>query len=132
MKNNHNKNTGSNIERSDLRIDATGEVFTPLELCSNCVNRIPEGELKNPNSTFLDPSAGNGNFIIALRDKLKEYHSEEHILNNMLYAIELMPDNHAEMCDRLGISTTHPHFVCEDALEYDYSFGSPIGVEAFM
>ena len=115
MKNIHNKNTGSNIERSDLRIDATGEVFTPLKLCSNCVNRIPEGD-----------------FIIALRDKLKEYHSEEHILNNMLYAIELMPDNHAEMCGRLGISTTHPHFVCEDALEYDYSFGSPIGVEAFM
>ncbi len=132
MKNNHNKNIGSDIERSDLRIDETGEVFTPLELCSNLVNRISESELKNPNSTFLDPSAGNGNFIIALRDKLKEYHSEEHILNNMLYAVELMSDNHTEMCDRLGISTTHPHFVCEDALEYDYSFGSPIGVEAFM
>ena len=57
MKNIHNKNTGSNIERSDLRIDATGEVFTPLKLCSNCVNRIPEGELKNPNSTFLDLSS---------------------------------------------------------------------------
>tara|TARA_E500000318_G_scaffold111621_1_gene130924 strand:- start:105 stop:575 length:471 start_codon:yes stop_codon:yes gene_type:complete len=129
MKNNHNKNTGSDIERSDLRIDATGEVFTPLELCFNLVDRISENVLKNPNSTFLDPSAGNGNFIIALRDKLKEYHSEEHILNNMLYAIELMADNHAEMCNRLGVSVDHPHYVCADALEYDYSFGQPIGLE---
>ena len=132
MKNVHNQNVGSDILRSDLRIDSTGEVFTPIELCDLMVNRIPVDVLKDPESTFIDPSAGNGNFIIALRDKLKEYHSEEHILNNMLYAIELMTDNHAEMCDRLGISTNHPHFVCKDALKYDYSFGEPIGVEVYM
>jgi hypothetical protein len=31
---------------------------------------IPEDELKNSNSTFLDPAAGNGNFMIALKTKL--------------------------------------------------------------
>ena len=125
MKNKHNQNVGSNIERSDDRIDSTGEVFTPLELCELMVNRIPLDTLK-------DPAAGNGNFMIALRDRLKEYHSEDYILNNMLYAIELMEDNHQEMCDRLGISVDHPHYVCANALEYDYSFGEPIGLEAFM
>tara|TARA_Y100000992_G_scaffold268347_1_gene207447 strand:- start:93 stop:491 length:399 start_codon:yes stop_codon:yes gene_type:complete len=132
MKNVHNKSVGSDVERSDLRIDSTGEVFTPLELCDLMVNRIPLDVLKDPESTFIDPAAGNGNFLIVLRNRLKEYHSEEHILNNMLYAIELMTDNHAEMCDRLGISTNHPHFVCKDALKYDYSFGEPIGVEVYM
>ena len=132
MKNRHNQNVGSNIERSDDRIGSTGEVFTPLELCELMVNRIPLDTLKDPESTFIDPAAGSGNFLIALRDRLKEYHSEEHILNNMLYAVELMEDNHKEMCERVGIPVDHPHYVCHDALTYDYSFGEPEGVEQFM
>ena len=132
MKNRHNQNVGSNIERSDDRIGSTGEVFTPLELCELMVNRIPLNTLKDPESTFIDPAAGNGNFIITLRDRLKEYHSEDHILNEMLYTVELMKDNHKEMCDRLGVPVDHPHYVCHDALTYDYSFGEPVGIEAFM
>ena len=132
MKNIHNKNVGSDIVRSDLRIDSTGEVFTPLELCDFMVNRISVDVLKDPESTFIDPSAGNGNFLIALRDRLKEYHSEEYIIDNMLYAIELMEDNHKEMCERIGVPTDHPHYVCHDALTYDYSFGEPVALEMFM
>ena len=34
MKNKHNETVGSDIERSDDRIDQTGEVFTPMDtLC---------------------------------------------------------------------------------------------------
>ena len=130
-KNNHNLSSGSAIERSDERIDLTGEVFTPMEVCEAMVNDIPESVLKNPNSTFLDNSAGAGNFMVALQIKLQEYHSLQHINDNMLYAVELMEDNHSEMCNKLGVSTSHPHFVCADALEYDYSFGNLIGVELF-
>ena len=132
MKNQHNRLVGSHIDRSDDRIDLTGEVFTPMDLCIEMVNELPLDKIENKDSTFLDPSAGNGNFIIALRDKLKEYHSEEHILNNMLYAVELMEDNHKEMCERLGVPVDHKHYVCADALEYDYSFGEPVGLEAFF
>ena len=132
MKNIHNKSVGSDVEWTDIRIDSTGEVFTPIELCNLMVNRIPLDVLKDSKSTFIDPSAGKGNFLIALRDRLKEYHSEEYILDNMLYAVELMKDNHKEMCDRLGVSVEHPHYVCHDALTYDYSFGEPVGVEAFF
>lgn len=131
-KNKHNKEVGSSVERSDERIKVTQEVFTPLEVCTQMVNSLPEEKLKNPNSKFLDNSAGSGNFMIALRDKLLEYHSLDHILNHMLYAIELMEDNHAEMCERLGVATDHPHYVCYDALTYDYSFGKSIGVERYF
>ena len=41
MKNIHNKSVGSNVERTDIRIDSTGEVFTPIELCKLMVNSIP-------------------------------------------------------------------------------------------
>ena len=131
-KNQHNLQSGSNITRSNERIDSTGEVFTPMELCTAMVNETPEHILKDPSSTFLDNSAGSGNFIVALQTKLREYHSLEHINNNMLYAVELMEDNHKELCDRIGVSITHPHYVCANALEYDYSFCEPIGLEAFF
>jgi len=122
MKNKHNEELGSEIERSDERIDLTGEVFTPLELCNSMIDEIPLEDLQNPSSKFLDPAAGNGNFLVALKTKLLNYHTEDHILNEMLYAVELMEDNHRELCERLGVSTTHHHYVCADALEYHYSF----------
>ncbi len=131
-RNKHNKSLGSVVERSDARIDTTGEVFTPMELCMQMVDEIPLEELQDPKSTFLDPAAGNGNFMVALKQRLIEYHDEDHVLNNMLYAVELMGDNHKEMCERLGVDVTHPHYVCYDALSYDYSFGNPVGLEEFF
>ena len=131
-KNKHNENVGSDVVRSDERINQTGEVFTPSELCVSMVSEIPESILKNSKSTFLDNSAGSGNFLLALQTELLKYHSLSHINDNMLYGVELMEDNHAEMCNRLGVSVDHPHFVCANALEYDYSFGEPVGIEAFM
>ena len=132
MKNKHNKLVGSEINRSDERINQTGEVFTPMELCVKMVNDIPLEIRKNPNSTFIDNASGNGNFLVALKDDLTKYHSLNHVLDKMLYAVELMEDNHKEMCDRLGVSVEHPHYVCHDALTYDYSFGEPVGIEAFF
>jgi len=130
-RNDHNKNVGSVIERSDDRINATSEVFTPMEVCGRMIDNIPEDIKENSNSKFLDNSAGSGNFLVALKDRLLQYHDEEHILNNMLYAVELMEDNHLELCKRLGVESDHPHYVCNDALTYDYSFGEPVGLEAF-
>lgn len=132
IKNKHNLLVGSQIERTDERIGETGEVFTALELCCEMVNEIPIEILRNPQSKFLDNSAGNGNFLIALRDKLLEYHNEEHILNHMLYAVELMSDNHKELCDRLGVSINHSHYVCADATTYDFAFGEPVGLEKYF
>lgn len=131
-KNTHNEETGSDVNRSDERIKQTGEVFTPMELCHQIVSEIPESTLRDPSSTFLDPSAGSGNFLLALQTELLKYHTLSHINDNMLFGVELMEDNHREMCDRLGVSTNHPHIVCHDALQYDYSFGQPQGLEAFM
>jgi len=131
-KNKHNANLGSEIERSNDRINETGEVFTPVELVEHILKNFPEEMLSNPKSTFLDNSAGCGNLLMALKGVLLQYHSEEHILNNMLYAVEFMEDNHIEMCSKLGVPVTHPHYVCHDALTYDYSFGEPIGVERFF
>jgi len=131
-KNSHNEMVGSEIVRSDDRIDQTGEVFTPMELCASMVSEIPESILKNPKSTFLDNSAGSGNFLLALQTELSKYHDLTHINDNMLFAVEFMEDNHAELCKRIGVSVDHPHYVCADATNYDYSFGEPVGLEVFF
>lgn len=131
-KNKHNQDVGSNIERSDERIAETQEVFTPTELCEKMVSEISEHMLRDPSSTFIDNSAGSGNFVIALIDKLSEYHDRQYVIDNMVYSVELMEDNHKEMCQRIGIPLDHPHYVCHDALTYDYSFGNPVGVEQFF
>ena len=131
-KNKHNETVGSTVERSDERIKDTGEVFTPPVLCAEMVSEIPQSTLQDPSSTFLDPSAGSGNFLLALQTELSKYHELSHINDNMLYGVELMEDNHQEMCNRLGIDTNHPHIVCKDALLYDYSFGEAMGLEMFM
>jgi hypothetical protein len=131
-KNKHNLEVGSTIERSDERIKETQEVFTPQELVESMIDEISLDILKDPKSTFIDNSAGSGNFLIGLKNRLLKYHTEDHILNHMLYAVEMMEDNHKELCARLGVSTTHPNYVCADALLYDYSFGEPVGVEQFF
>jgi len=120
------KNVGSTLERTQERIDNTGEVFTPPELVNEMLAEIPVETLKNPDSKFLDLCAGSGNFTVALKKLLCSYHSEEHVLNHMLYAIEYQSDNHKELCDILGVSVNHDHYVCADALTYHYKFdGTP-------
>lgn len=131
-KNKHNETVGSTIKRSDDRINQTGEVFTSMELCREMVAEIPLEKLQDPSTTYLDNSAGSGNFVVALLDKLSGFHSREHILEHMLYSVEYMADNHAELCARIGVSTNHKNHVCADALTYDYSFGEPTGLEAFF
>ena len=59
MKNKHNETVGSEIERSNERIEQTGEVFTSIELCAEMVSEIPESILQNDKNTFLDNSAGS-------------------------------------------------------------------------
>jgi len=131
-KNKHNQIVGSTIERSDERIKETQEVFTPMELVEEMIDEIPEELLKDPSSTFIDNSAGCGNFLVGLKNRLLQYHDEKHILDNMLYAVEMMEDNHRELCERLGVPVTHRHYVCADALTYNYSFGEPVGLDKFF
>ena len=132
-KNTHNEKVGSKVERTDDRIKDTGEVFTPMWLVYEMIDEIPEDKMRDPNSTFLDNSCGSGNFLYGLLDRLtnKYGHSKEHVLTNMIFGVDLMEDNIKETCERLGVVYgENPHFVRADALNYDYSFGKPVGVEA--
>jgi ubiquinone/menaquinone biosynthesis C-methylase UbiE len=107
------------------RVKKTGEVFTPIDLCVRMIREIPKEKLINPDSTFLDNSCGDGNFLVALLKILSKYHDREHVLSNMIYGVDLMPDNVARVKERLGLTPDHTgwnHIVCADGLTYDYEF----------
>ena len=93
-----------------------------MELVYRMVDEIPEDIMSNPESTFLDNSAGDGNYPFALLDRLvnKYGHDRQHVLDNMLYVVEFMADNHAALCERLGVSVDHPHYVNADAMTYEF------------
>ena len=114
-------------QRGEARVKQTAEVFTPIDLCVKMIKQIPEDILKNPNSTFLDNSCGDGNFLVALVKVLSKYHDRDYVVNRMIYGVDLMPDNITEVKRRLGVPENHPHFVCHDGLTYDYSFGESGG-----
>ena len=79
-----------------------GEVFTNQSLIEELVHQIPDKIWKNPDSKWLDPAAGTGNFMLFVYNKLLKSLSKKipnlekrknHILDNMLYMVELNPKN---------------------------------------
>lgn len=89
--------------------DKNGEVFTPIELIEEISEHLPRSVWKNPELKWLDPANGIGNFPMVVYKKLLEelpdsyegengsYSNEngkkKHIIENMLYMIEIDPAN---------------------------------------
>jgi type I restriction-modification system DNA methylase subunit len=116
-------------QRGRKRIKQTAEIFTPLDLCLNMVKLIPEEKLQDPDAKFLDNSCGDGNFVVTLLKVLSKYHDPEHVLNEMIYGVDLMPDNIATVKERLGLTPDMKgwhHIVCADGLTYDYEFAPEV------
>ena len=96
--------------RSSMK-DKYGEVFTPKSLIDEMMNKLKEIDpsvFKNPNLKWLDPANGTGNFPMVvfemLKEGLKDYNKDgldlrdetkraTYIIKNMLYMVELQPDN---------------------------------------
>lgn len=118
----------SGIERDQIRVKATSEIFTPTQQVQNSLDRLPIDYFKDPTKTFLDNSCGDGQFLgeILIR-KVQNGISFEMALQT-IYGVDLMPDN-VELCrERLLCGQEHLRFVveqniiCADALRYHYRF----------
>ena len=78
-----------------------GEVQTPLKFVEKILSIIPDYIYKIPNLKWLDPGAGTGNFskilyfklIAGLEMIIDSVERSDHIIKNMIYIIELQPDN---------------------------------------
>jgi len=130
----------SGIERDTLRTKQTAEVFTPTKLVQEMLDGMNQELFENPEKTFLDNSCGDGQFLseIVIR-KMEQSGCDLEKALSTTYGVDIMPDN-IELCRKrlMGPNPTESiikilnnNIVCADALEYDYSFGQPVGIEIF-
>ena len=121
----------SGVERDNLRIKQTAEVFTPTPLVQEMLDRLPEEMFTDPTKTFLDNSCGDCQFLseVIIRKMETSECSLEQALSTT-YGVELMPDN-VELCKKRLAGpepneTIHSilerNIVCADALTYHYRF----------
>lgn len=106
-----------------------GEVFTPLWLVERMINKVPEEFWEDQTNKILGPSAGMGNFQVGLYYKLmgslkskipNEEKRRKHILENMLYMIELNPDNKELLENVLNPERKYKlNSICGDFLKID-------------
>jgi type I restriction-modification system DNA methylase subunit len=128
----------SGIERDNLRVKKTQEVFTPTPLVKEILDKLEEcySELfQNSTKTFIDPSCGDGQFLseVIIRKMERSNCTLEQALSTT-YGVEFMEDN-VKLCkERLaGPEPTQEiwdildmNIVHADALTYHYRFdGTP-------
>lgn len=79
-----------------------GEVFTPLDLVEQMLDRLPTEVWSDPHLRWFDPAVGCGNFMICvyyrlmegLRSKIPDQKERDyHIVTKMLYMSEINPKN---------------------------------------
>jgi len=109
--------------------EKNGEVFTPIELINENLDKLPLAVWKSPDLKWLDPANGIGNFPIVAYYKLMEglkdlplYKDEnkrsKHIIEEMLFMIEINNDN-VEVCKHIFKTINakaKPNIICADFL----------------
>jgi len=96
----------NNLPPKEIEKAMYGEVFTPLSLVQEMLDTIEKyadkNFWKNPKMKILDPAAGIGNFPLIAFEKLmtglesaipSKSARKKHILEKMLYMVELNPNN---------------------------------------
>lgn len=113
------------VVKSRHRVKTYGEVFTPRYMVDQMLDLVREDLESGPDfvdKTFLEPSAGDGNFLVAiLRRKLaaiakrypaKDWPQESLFALASIYGIELLQDNHQDakaimLAEFVGFHQTH-------------------------
>lgn len=117
------------VVKSRHRVKTYGEVFTPRHMVDRMLDLV-RGELETGSDfvdkTFLEPAAGDGNFLVAiLRRKLhaieKRYPAEEWPQESLfalasIYGIELLEDNHVDA----------KAIMLAEFLGFHQSYGAPV------
>lgn len=134
------------IDRNRERVMATGEVFTDSYIVDYMLDMVKPEDWQNPDITMLEPSCGDGNFVVAMISKFMNGLQDvipddeerfKHIVENQVYAIDIMLDN--VLATRKRISETFGYDIYKyenkiihaDALAYDWMFGKTVEDEFF-
>jgi hypothetical protein len=116
------------VDRDNLRVKATGEVFTPTDLVREMLEKIPQDQFQDPTKTFLDNSCGDGQFLGEVLIRKMENGSTFKQALSTTYGVDLMIDN-VDLCrERLLCGREDLRHIVEqniyqaDALKFSYEF----------
>jgi type I restriction-modification system DNA methylase subunit len=118
----------SGIERTQERINLTGEVFTPTVLVREIIDNLDSSLFLDPTKTFLDPSCGDGQFLSEVLIRKLENNIDFEQALSTVYGVDLMPDNvdlcrERLLCGREDLRhIVEQNIVCADGLRYHYRF----------
>lgn len=108
-----------NEEVRKARRKKSAEFFTPDCIVNKMCDKISPEDWADPDKLFLEPSFGNGNFLIEmLTRRIKAGVPWEQALRT-LYGVELMEDNVAEAKSRLLL-------LLDDLVDYDVDLARSI------
>lgn len=119
----------------------TQEFFTPADIVFHMCDKVSKEKWKDTTANFLEPSFGNGNFLLAIIYlKIKNGSTPEVALQHT-YGVELMRDNVDEAKERilemldefnytydkdLCKSIMDNNLVCSDFFKWDFENWKPI------
>ena len=96
-----------------------GEVFTPKEVIDKLLVDI---DYSDSTLKFCEPSFGDGRILLELKNRLLEYHTEEHIITNMLYGIEIQETWYISAIQLINPKGYKHNFICASALNFEGLF----------
>ena len=105
------------------RHDDTQEDFTPIGVVNSMLDQYPPEAFKDMKKTFIDYSAGNGNFLVEILDrKLDNSKNVDDAIEALksIYGVELMADNVEECRERLYSLTVSRYPKVKTMPEMDY------------
>jgi len=123
------------VDKTKQRIRQTGEIFTPIVLVDEILDKLPIDQFTDPNKTFLDPAAGDGNFLVRVVQRKIDNGSTPTQAVQTTYGVELMEDNVRIMTQRIldivGDTKQHrtivnKNIICHNSLEWDFENWKPM------
>lgn len=110
---------------------APGLIVTPFLLIDEILDKLTV-DWSNPNLMFLDPCCGSGRFLLAIKHRLLDAgHSEQHIIENMIYGCDIDPINITGTLAMLGANAYNHNIKCTNSLtekwtvKFDVVIGNP-------
>jgi hypothetical protein len=107
-----------NLKPKEAEKKQFGEVFTPLNLVNEMLDKLPDHVWTDKNLKWFEPASGMGNFAICVYLRLlknlkpqfnNENKTKEHILKHMLYMSEINSKN-VEVCKNIfGVDYLNIH-----------------------
>lgn len=104
-----------------------GEVFTPISLVSEMLDKIPDEVWKNPDAKFLDPCMGKGTFLIEIVRRLTYIYGYTEIdAKSRVYGYDIRVKYINHLQRRGFVNVRHKDFLNEEiSMKFDVIVGNP-------